>query len=319
MSASVESVSLLRRRSPNFTKDEVHLLLYIAVGEKFVIENKKTDATTWKEKDEAWERICTAFNSQSPQNVWRNKDSLRKLYDNKKKELRKEAANSSYEVYKTGGGPTYKEVSTDDELLLTLVNNKTISGTFNPFDSDNGQKNPEVGNETILIVNGSDDQKDTVENTESFTETLLLDSNEEQDSGSPTMINWGDYKPSHLRTKPDRKLKPFTVTKSDAIQEVRNKAKPATDIKENNGGTHWHERRRPIASTLHTSTISKQYTDLAGVKMEIAILDLASAKRKVELDDERRAQALELQKLQMEGAKLDIDIKKAKLDKLYRL
>lgn len=54
-----------RFRAPNFTNDETRLLIKLALAEKHILENKKTDSEAWKQKDEAWAKITNMFNSMS--------------------------------------------------------------------------------------------------------------------------------------------------------------------------------------------------------------------------------------------------------------
>ncbi|KAL1492520.1 hypothetical protein ABEB36_010761 [Hypothenemus hampei] len=82
---------------------EKFMLINIVEKYKNIIENKKTDSNTWKEKEEAWEKVS---------------------------EERKE-------LFKTGGGMSkkgWKDETTD--LVLGLMNKKTVLGLRNPFDSD---------------------------------------------------------------------------------------------------------------------------------------------------------------------------------------
>ncbi|KAH1028453.1 hypothetical protein HUJ05_001807 [Dendroctonus ponderosae] len=43
---------------------------------KAIIENKKTDSCTWKDKDKVWNKIAADFNASSPNKVFRSKESL---------------------------------------------------------------------------------------------------------------------------------------------------------------------------------------------------------------------------------------------------
>lgn len=54
-----------RKRQRNFVPDEKMLLLNIVHKYKDVILNKKTDQTTWKEKEVVWKKIEIEFNSSS--------------------------------------------------------------------------------------------------------------------------------------------------------------------------------------------------------------------------------------------------------------
>lgn len=61
----MEDVKKKRTRAVNFIKGEVRLLLKVALREKYIIENKKTDSEMWKLKNQAWQKIADNFNSVS--------------------------------------------------------------------------------------------------------------------------------------------------------------------------------------------------------------------------------------------------------------
>lgn len=52
-----------RKRESNFTNAEIDLLLHLCNTNKKILENKTTNAVTWKQKLLAWEKIHTEFNS----------------------------------------------------------------------------------------------------------------------------------------------------------------------------------------------------------------------------------------------------------------
>lgn len=125
---------------------------------------KKTDSTTWRNKDQAWEKITQLFNSQTTECL-RRKDSLRKYYENIKKTIRKEVAEEKKKWKQTGGGPK-KPDSTQDaskELVLGLINQKTIYGLNTSF-GDDADIDVSIGSEGIEIS-----QHDTSEEAEHVT------------------------------------------------------------------------------------------------------------------------------------------------------
>lgn len=52
-----------RERATNFSKEEIRKLVEISIIYKTILENKKTDAVTWKEKENTWNEISRQFNS----------------------------------------------------------------------------------------------------------------------------------------------------------------------------------------------------------------------------------------------------------------
>ncbi|XP_045460122.1 uncharacterized protein LOC123670654 [Harmonia axyridis] len=89
-----------RSRSTNYTSREKFLLLTLITKSKHIIENKKTNSITWRDKEAAWKKICVEFNAQTPEGIPRKKESLKKFYENIKKTKRKERANGKMELFK---------------------------------------------------------------------------------------------------------------------------------------------------------------------------------------------------------------------------
>ncbi|KAJ8962445.1 hypothetical protein NQ314_005741 [Rhamnusium bicolor] len=76
------------KRSRNFTDYDRNLLFELVIQYKHVLENKKTDGTSVKQKNEAWDEIPLKYNS-SCQTSPRNAKQLHALYDGIKKKARK--------------------------------------------------------------------------------------------------------------------------------------------------------------------------------------------------------------------------------------
>ncbi|KAG5872849.1 hypothetical protein JTB14_017530 [Gonioctena quinquepunctata] len=106
--------NLKRRGAQILPKSTLLNLIYTY---KSIIENKRT----WREKEDAWVKITSLFDASSPEGIPRAKDSLKKLYNNIKKNKRKEVA-QEMEIKKTGGGPEtiITDISTD--LILDIMN-----------------------------------------------------------------------------------------------------------------------------------------------------------------------------------------------------
>lgn len=125
-----------RSRSANFNKNERASLLNIIFKYKHIIECKKTDAITWREKESTWKKVADLFNSQCPSGVHRPAASLKKYYENIKKNVRKDVANEKASIKCTGGGKGYFENDPTMDLALEITNEKTVHGLVNKFDSD---------------------------------------------------------------------------------------------------------------------------------------------------------------------------------------
>nr|CAH7766625.1 unnamed protein product [Callosobruchus chinensis] len=89
----------------------------------------------WRQKDEAWDKITNHFNSQTTVYA-RTKESLRKFYDNLKKNLRKDVTEDKRKTFKTGGGSREIEKDPTRNLLLDIVNQKSLFALDTPFGGD---------------------------------------------------------------------------------------------------------------------------------------------------------------------------------------
>ncbi|CAH1969761.1 unnamed protein product [Acanthoscelides obtectus] len=95
------------------------------------MENKKTDGVSVQEKNQAWSKITAKFNAACLEGRHRTMDSLKKLFDNKKRELRKPKA----EILKTGGGPSQRTGNTSQDLLFSIVDPLTVVGGTTSYGS----------------------------------------------------------------------------------------------------------------------------------------------------------------------------------------
>lgn len=77
-----------KHREKNFTAAELHLLMKCVLQEIHWIENKKTDGANLKEKNQAWLRVKTLFESANIETK-REVSSLKIKYENIKRNLKK--------------------------------------------------------------------------------------------------------------------------------------------------------------------------------------------------------------------------------------
>lgn len=124
-----------RDRSANFTREETERIVSLVESQKLTIENKKSDAVTWIEKEEAWIAIEKEFNSCNG-GVFRDAKHLKSKYDALKRDTRKKAALIRAEHYKTGGGSSSAPILTSAEEKLKDMILLSVDGTESVFDSD---------------------------------------------------------------------------------------------------------------------------------------------------------------------------------------
>lgn len=116
---------------------------------KQIVESKKTDGVTWKEKVNAWNKITDLYNSENANQEYRPVESLKKLYDNIKRNIRKEVAEEKTSIRCTGGGSGIVVNDPNKELALSIMNTTSVFGLDNPLDPDSNDFNvvedPEQG------------------------------------------------------------------------------------------------------------------------------------------------------------------------------
>ena len=61
----MSELTLKRKRSGNFSSEETELLLDLALSKKAILENKQSNAVSWKEKEKTWKNISDIFNSKT--------------------------------------------------------------------------------------------------------------------------------------------------------------------------------------------------------------------------------------------------------------
>ncbi|CAH1111177.1 unnamed protein product [Psylliodes chrysocephalus] len=93
---------------------------------KNIIENKETGGVTWKNKEEAWKNVEREFSSNS--STPRLEEVLKRYYNNKKKETRKQTLVQNVKFKRTGGGMPI--VNVKDNAVFNLF------GLHNNFDDD---------------------------------------------------------------------------------------------------------------------------------------------------------------------------------------
>ncbi|KAF9407963.1 hypothetical protein HW555_001341 [Spodoptera exigua] len=124
-----------RDRSANFSLHEREILVSLVQKYHAVLENKQSDASTWKMKEAAWESIQNEFNARSG-GIFRSTKTLKVKYEGLKRTVRKKSAACRSELYRTGGGkntaPPLDNVEEQIKAMITL----SADGLESIFDSD---------------------------------------------------------------------------------------------------------------------------------------------------------------------------------------
>lgn len=86
------------KRIPNFSPGEKQSLMRILVKHANIIEDKKTNKVSNDDKTGVWKRVTEEFNITAPILCYRTLEQLKRLYENKKKELRKKLGENKQQV-----------------------------------------------------------------------------------------------------------------------------------------------------------------------------------------------------------------------------
>lgn len=126
----------IAERSKNFKDSEVTLLLDLVDKYKNVLECKKTDHMSLKDKEKIWVVIEEEFNKIS-RIFNRDAKTLKKKYENLKKISKKWFADEKKYVCGTGRGPSKKTEITDTDIKVkNILGDLPVLGNQSQFDSD---------------------------------------------------------------------------------------------------------------------------------------------------------------------------------------
>ncbi|KAK5650418.1 hypothetical protein RI129_001447 [Pyrocoelia pectoralis] len=211
---------------------------------KTVVECKKTDVTTWKEKvrldlyssyffsitneifkDTVWTKIANEFNCAATEG--KTAEQLRTKYDNIKKEARKYFAKQKQELYRTGGGAiniNIRDVLKDIFEKIRAIINLSVEGispSIGDSDALNLTEASEMGtNEEfsdVFLINSSapNPQLDIVEEPQPHCSKDVKDSPTIIECGELTDVaDWSTYKPAMLKKRKHKLLSSSSADKS---------------------------------------------------------------------------------------------------------
>lgn len=97
----MSKVKSVKKRISNFSNLEKLKLVELIEQERNIIENKKTDNISIKDKENCWMNITREFNSDCI-SEHRDMNCLKNCWDNLKKKTRKHYAEIRSELFKTG-------------------------------------------------------------------------------------------------------------------------------------------------------------------------------------------------------------------------
>ncbi|CAH1967794.1 unnamed protein product [Acanthoscelides obtectus] len=265
-----------QKRGANFSLSDRKNLLKLSNKFKAVIENKKTDGVTWRQKEEAWIKIEREFNSFTT-GVPRTAKQLKTKYEAIKKELKKKYSSHKCYMLGTGGGASKEEpkpeTEEEKELLQTII--VSVEGV-------RGVEIEEIENSSVIVETHED-------------------------------IEWNTPSTSYLQTHIHPALK---VSRPNVLQvdvsgedmEVTDHNTDSISVAETPSSKKpWSCRRRPVIKKKKSmSSASSKFEELAMKKLELVNLQMSIA-------EEIKKQNAAEHKIKMENLKLKQDILKMEL------
>ncbi|XP_066581996.1 myb/SANT-like DNA-binding domain-containing protein 4 [Prorops nasuta] len=297
-----------KERSSNFTTNELVMLLDIIKNFKHIVECKKTDTVTWKEKDDAWEKITELLNANGE--TERSKKSVLSKYNDMKKNLKKKLAANKAETFKTDGGiPIILPLTLPEEILYSILP-MSIEGLPTPFDSDSLRSNED----NVACNYGSQNVLRELNHDENMNTTVLHNA-PEQLSGNLESMDEDLDDPSVY----EKENTPSLCTKSNTniIQKgVRVlKKKVSTELQTKSKGVTVSEKFSTLAEArielLKLQKSTAEYELQA--KKEIDEINKKKLLKELELKSNEVLSDMEIKELQLQNLKLDLQLKKAEL------
>ncbi|XP_071581061.1 uncharacterized protein [Temnothorax nylanderi] len=130
-------------KNKHYTTMERKVFLQILERYKHIVELKKSDGATLKDKDVAWIEICTAYNQSSLIAQKRTVQQLKKLWTNLKQGQREALTKKKQACMATGGGPPEVKIDIDPDIARIaphLMKTAPVAFTFNMSDIEINDK-----------------------------------------------------------------------------------------------------------------------------------------------------------------------------------
>ncbi|KAF6203185.1 hypothetical protein GE061_003602 [Apolygus lucorum] len=113
--SETDVVCVQKKRGANFSPEERRQLIKLANEFSDIIENKKTDGVSIREKNRAWALIEEKYNA-TEKGPYRDAKALKMKYEGVKKELRKKE--NEWRVTGDGSSTSYEAAMPDEEIIL---------------------------------------------------------------------------------------------------------------------------------------------------------------------------------------------------------
>lgn len=134
-----------------FSELEKSIIRELVGKHKDVLESKRNDYRSIKQKTSAWETLTEEFNSQAGVNK-RDSKQIKKCWENIKSRAKKYIAKEKREAKLTGGGTASSERDEGAAAVVSIIAAQMTS-LDNPFDDDNYEAGKRFfGTERIYFI-----------------------------------------------------------------------------------------------------------------------------------------------------------------------
>lgn len=129
-------MNMARNRAENFSAEEKAYLVEIVHGRRNIIENKRVDAVTVKQKNDAWAAIVLQMKNHFPDKPERTVKQLKDLWRREKIKAKNEASSSKQSQRATGGGSADALLSSQSRAVIDTIGDDAVEPSPNPYDDD---------------------------------------------------------------------------------------------------------------------------------------------------------------------------------------
>ncbi len=133
-----------------FSELEKSLITELVAKHKNVLESKRNDYKSIKQKTMVWETLAEEFNSQAGVKR-RESKQIKKCWKNIKSQAKKSIAKEKREAKLTGGGTASTERDESAAAVVSIIPAQMTS-LHNPFDDDNYEPGKRIGTEYIYCI-----------------------------------------------------------------------------------------------------------------------------------------------------------------------
>ncbi|ESO82707.1 hypothetical protein LOTGIDRAFT_155725 [Lottia gigantea] len=124
-----------KRRSPNFTSQEIQILIDEVEKNKSLLFSQHSNVVTNSAKKKTWEATCFKINAVNDTDNLRTVEEIRKKWTCYVSSTKQKLAENKRETRRTGGGPPPNSVSAVEEKIAGIIGNTPITGIEGGIDT----------------------------------------------------------------------------------------------------------------------------------------------------------------------------------------